>query len=98
HEPPKDTVLAFAPGSRVEREAFVILLDRAQGHTYEAIVSLSSGTITSWQHVPQAQPNIVVEEFLECERACRANPDWQAAMRKRGITNFDLCMVDPWSA
>ena len=97
HEPPKDSVLGFTSASAVEREAFVILLDRAQGVTYEAIVSLTSGRITAWRHVPDAQPNIVVEEFLECERACRANADWQSAMRKRGITDFDLCMVDPWS-
>src|ERR1700730_17169349 len=97
HEPPKDAVLGFTSDSALEREAFVILLDRAQRNTYEAIVSLTSGRITTWRHVPDTQPNIVVEEFLECERACRANPDWQAAMRKRGITDFDLCMVDPWS-
>src|SRR5207253_4890380 len=41
---------------------------------------------------------IMLDEFLECEQACKASPEWQAAMRKRGITNFDLCMVDPWSA
>src|SRR2546425_409193 len=62
HEPPKDAVLGFTSDSAVEREAFVILLDRAQGYTYDAIVSLTSGRITAWRHVPDTQPNIVVEE------------------------------------
>ena len=28
----------------------------------------------------------------------KRDPEWQAAMRRRGITDFDLAMVDPWSA
>ena len=98
HEPPKETVLSSNSDSSVEREAFVSLLDNEQGRTYEAIVSLSSGKLSSWRHVPDVQPSIMFDEILECERACKANPEWQAAMRKRGITDFDLCMVDPWSA
>jgi primary-amine oxidase len=98
HEPPKDVVLAFPSGGPVEREAFVILLDNEHGRTYEAVVSLSRHTVVSFDHVPGVQPAIMLDEFLECERACKADPAWQAAMRKRGITDFDLCMVDPWSA
>ena len=48
--------------------------------------------------MPDVQPAIMLDEFAECEAACKANPEWQAAMRKRGVTDFDLCMVDPWSA
>src|SRR5437016_4787862 len=98
HEPPKEAVLAFKPDNQVEREAFIWLLDNEQGRTYEAIVSLSSGKLTSWRHVPDVQPSFMFDEIIECERACKANAEWQAAMRKRGITDFDLCMVDPWSA
>ncbi len=98
HEPPKEQVLAFTPGTPFEREAFVVLLDNEQGRTYEAVVALGRGEIVSWEQVPNAQPSITFDEFLECDRACRANPEWQAAMRKRGITDFDLCMVDSWSA
>ncbi len=97
-EPPKEVVLGLKPGTWVEREAFVTLLDNENSKTYQAVVSLSSGKITSWEHIPDAQPAIVLDEFLECERACKASPEWQAAMRKRGITDFDFCMVDPWSA
>jgi primary-amine oxidase len=54
--------------------------------------------VVTWNYVANVQPAIMLDEFLECEQACKASPEWQAAMRKRGITNFDLCMVDPWSA
>src|ERR1051326_3708546 len=56
HEPPKAKVLAFRPGDAFEREAFVILMDNREGKTYEAIVSLTSGLVTSWRHMAGMQP------------------------------------------
>ena len=82
----------------VERAAFVVLIDRDARKVYEAVVSLTRGRVVSWTHVPGVQPAIVLDEFFECEAAVRADPGWQAAMRQRGITDFSLAMVDPWSA
>lgn len=98
NEPPKDLVLSFKEGAAFEREAFVILLNSADRKTYEAVVSLSDRNIRSWKHIPDVQPNIMLEEFFETEAAVRENPEWQAAMRKRGLTDFSLAMVEPWSA
>jgi len=98
HEPAKKVVLEHRPGDAVERAAFVVLVDTAAGRTYEAIVSLSRGRVRSWEHVPGAQPAIVLDEFVECEAAVRADPRWQEAMRKRGVSDMSLAMVDPWSA
>ena len=39
----------------------------------------------------------MLEEFLAAEDIVRKDPRWQEAMRKRGIEDFDLCMIDPWS-
>ncbi len=39
----------------------------------------------------------MLEEFLAAEDIVRKDPRWQEAMRKRGITDFELCMIDPWS-
>jgi primary-amine oxidase len=98
NEPPKDFVLNFKPGDKIEREAFIILLDNETGRTYEAIVSLTQEKVTSWQHIPGVQPPIMLDEFIECENAVKACPEFQEAIRKRGIDNPDLVMVDPWSA
>jgi primary-amine oxidase len=98
HEPPKEVVLSFKQGDPITRAAFIILLDNTDGATYEAIVSITEGKVTSWRHIPGAQPSIMLDEFFECEQAVKASPEFQAALRKRGITNFDLLMVDPWSA
>jgi primary-amine oxidase len=98
HEPDKAAVLDFVGSGAVERQAFAILLDNARGRTYEAVVSLDRRTVVTWDELEDVQPAIMLDEFLECEEACKASPEWQAAMRKRGITDFSLCMVDPWSA
>src|SRR4029077_19271516 len=91
-------VLAHRPGEAVERAAFVVLIDGAVGKKYEAVVSLAQGRVLSWEHVPGVQPAIVLDEFVECEAAVRADPRWQEAMRRRGVTDLSLAMVDSWSA
>ncbi len=98
HEPPKDAVLSFQDGDPVSRAAFLVIRDRRARTTIEAIVSITEGRVTSWEVVPRAQPSITFDEFLAADQAVRDDPRWQEAMRKRGVTNFDLAMVDPWSA
>ncbi|MEM9088765.1 MAG: primary-amine oxidase [Cyanobacteria bacterium P01_F01_bin.53] len=97
-EPTKDGVLSFEAGQKIERQAFVVLLDNSTGRTYEAVVSLTDGRMVSWDYIPNVQPPIMLDEFVECEAAVKASPEFQAAIAKRGITNPDLVMVDPWSA
>ncbi|MCU0566058.1 MAG: primary-amine oxidase [Oculatellaceae cyanobacterium Prado106] len=97
HEPPKADVLSLQPGETLPREAFLILLDNATGQTYEAIVSLTTSKVTSWQHIPAVQPNIMADELSECEAAVKAHPKFVAALAKRGIADLDLVVVDPWA-
>src|SRR5262245_24399756 len=98
HEPPKDAVLGYRPGDPVERQAFAILLDNATGMTHEAVVSLTRERVISWTDVPGVQPPIIFDEFVECEAAVRADQRWQEAMRRRGVSDFSLAMIDAWSA
>lgn len=98
HEPPKALVLSYEPGMPFEREAFIIVLDNTTGNTYEAIVSLTRQSVTAWKHIPGVQPPIALDEFFDCEAAVKVNPEFQAAVRKRGIEDMDLVCVDPWSA
>ncbi|GAA0934540.1 primary-amine oxidase [Pseudonocardia zijingensis] len=99
HEPVKSAVLAFdEDGTGVAREADAVVLDRSDGRTYEATVSLSDSTVTRWEHVPGVQPQVLLEEFFACEEIVKSDPGVQDALRARGITEFDGVMVDPWSA
>ena len=38
HEPPKEQIVNFWDRGSIDREAFIILLDNADGSTYEAVV------------------------------------------------------------
>jgi primary-amine oxidase len=94
HEPPKAAVQA---GEAVPREAFVVLYERSERKTYEAVVSLTDETVVSWRHIEGVQPPVTFEEFMACEAAVQADPGWQEAMRKRGVEDFSLAMIDPWA-
>ena len=98
HEPPKVRVLAYEAGDAPPREAFLNLLDRATGAAYEAVASLSEGVIKEWVCIPGVQPMLLAEEAGECEDLCKADPQFQAALARRGVTDLDLVMVEAWPA
>lgn len=93
HEPSlRDGSLATA-----DRETFVVLRDRATATTIEAIVSLTRDKVVSWQEIPNAQPGFSRDEFAECEDVVRADPDFRAAMARRGIEDLSLVSIDLWA-
>ena len=49
HEPPKQEVLDFKPGSAFRREAFAIVMDRANNKVFEAVIDLKAGRVSSWK-------------------------------------------------
>jgi primary-amine oxidase len=96
-EPAKDVVLKYQPGEAFDREAHVVIRERAERTSYEAVVSLTAGEVRLWREVPGVQPPVMLEEFVATEEAVRKDARWQEAMRRRGITDFDMVMIDPWS-
>jgi primary-amine oxidase len=107
YEPPKPDIIAFEQGAPApDRLAKIVLRESAERATYEAVVRLPSGgaagaaggaEVIEFKRVPGVQPSVMLEEFLASEDIVRKDPRWQEAMRKRGIEDFDLCMIDPWS-
>lgn len=97
-EPPKSEVLAFKPGSAFRREAFAVVFERAANKTFEAIVDLNKKTLLSWKEVPGAQSMFLIEDFLLTQQIVQNDPQWQAAMRKRGISDFKNVQIDAWAA
>jgi primary-amine oxidase len=96
-EPPKEEVLAFRPDRPIPRQAFVIVLDRAANTTHEAVVDLPGRRVLSWKPVPGVQPAVMPIENTGPEKAIKADPRWQAAMKRRGITAFDRVRLDVWA-
>jgi len=93
HEPEKAALLSGAP---VGREAWVVMLDRRRGSTHELVVSLDTDVVVQSRELTDVQPAIVVSEWDECELMVRADPRFQEALRRRGVTNFDLVTVEAW--
>ena len=96
--PDKAVVRSFAPGASWDRRVSAMLRNPQRRETYEAVVSLTSLEVVAWQVVEGVQPPMTEEEFMACEAVVRADVRWQDAMRKRGVTDFDLVMLDPWAA
>jgi len=96
-EPLKEVVLNFKPGDAPSREAFIVLLDKSSGATYEAVVSITEGRVKAWRHIPGVQPPVIFKEVVASEQILKAHPEFQAALRKRGITDLALVMVDCWT-
>ena len=97
HEPPKDEVLKYTAGSPFRREAFVVLFDREKNKTFEIVVDLRSKSILNWKEIPGVQPLVFVEEYDSVPVIVKADPRWQAAMLKRGITDFSKIQIDTWA-
>ena len=98
-EPAKSLVEKHKPGSPFERKALAIVLDREKRTAYEIVLDLVNKSVTSAAQLPTGiQPSVMLDEFGECEQAVRRSPLFQEALKKRGVTDADLVMVEPWSA
>lgn len=100
HEPDKKVVLAFDEGNinEFDREVFVILIEPEVNETYEAVVSLSKEEVVLYEFIPDVRAGFILDEFEAVEELVKNDPDYQAALLKRGITDPSLVMVDPWSS
>jgi primary-amine oxidase len=94
NEPAKELVLADKPSPR---EAFAVVYDHKANETHEAVVDLAAGQVKSWKHVPGAQPNIALEEFEIVQDFVRADPDVQAHLRRRGLSDPKKVVVELWA-
>ena len=98
-EPPRAVVLSHQPGQSFVRQAFLVLMDISKRTGYEVIVDLHSKSISRFAPLaPGLQPAIMLDEFGECEQAVKRSPEFLAALKKRGVTDVNLVMVEPWSA
>jgi primary-amine oxidase len=96
HEPPKDDVFAFTPGSSMVRRAWVVVIDGADGNVYEGVVNLNDRRVESWEHRTGVQPYPLFEEFARAHEICLEDEGWQAAVRARGIDDLSKVQIDPW--
>jgi primary-amine oxidase len=97
-EPSKDVVRAFTPGDPIDVRVVLVVLDSREHLAHRAVVDLRAATVLEWTPLEGVQPAIMADEFAEAEEICKTDPDFLAALAKRGVTDPDLITVDPWSA
>jgi primary-amine oxidase len=96
-EPSRATVDgAELTGLPPAREALIVLYDRRSRRVIEAAVSLGARTVLSWGVVPGARPKLTRRDFEAAVAAVKADSRWQAALRRRGVTDFSYVEVQPW--
>ncbi len=94
-ESDKSRLLAGDPSTR---HAYVCCYEPSSHRTFTGLVDLGRGTLKDWRHVPGVQARIVIDEFTEGSRIAKADPAFQEACRKRGITDMDKVLVEAWAA
>src|SRR5437762_8095885 len=86
-EPEKQAVLAGHPGQNFARKAFVVA--RQQRIVYEGVVDLAAGKLERWDAVPDVQPAISLDELTDAQKITIVDPQWRAAMQRRGYVSID---------
>ncbi|KNA18417.1 hypothetical protein SOVF_070680 isoform A [Spinacia oleracea] len=95
------------PSKLPSRRARLIVYNKKTNETGVWIVELSGvhavtrgghhrGKVVSSNVIPEVQPAMDAAEYAECEAVVKDYPPFIEAMRKRGVENMDLVMVDPW--
>ncbi|WP_293697791.1 primary-amine oxidase [uncultured Agrococcus sp.] len=91
-DPSKEAVAAWQPGEPFERRAVATLLDRADGKHTEVTVSITEERVVEVEELPdtpeRGQAAVLMEEFFEIADIVKANPEWRAAMERRGLGEY----------
>lgn len=100
-EPSKATMLKYEAEtpvhvSPVDREAFVLLFEVKDNRVFEVTVNLKSKKVTESKEVKGLQPPILLEEYERVDGLIHEDPQWRAAVKKRGFDPKDV-WVDGWA-
>ena len=99
-EPSKKEVLSFNPGDPFSRNVFVVVLNYIDEKVYELDIALDSEEITRCEHIPNVQPAFMCGDldmdFNDWENKIKHDSKLIEPLKKRGINNPDLLMIDPW--
>jgi primary-amine oxidase len=102
-EPDKAAVLGW-DGSPLPRQVLAVTYAKPQRLTWMITITLHDGpngpaaTLTRKVPVPGAQPPIMMDEWVANAQGIKADPAFQAAVAKRGITDMSRIQIDPWPA
>ena len=96
-EMPKADVLAWQPNDPISRSAYVVF---KQGQEwFEGVVDITGRQVTvPFKKIEDAQPAFLFEEIMDiAQKVTVEDAEWQAAMNKRGITDYGNVFCLPLS-
>ncbi len=99
-EPPKDDVLAGDPKT-ADRRLRAFLVNTATGESTDVVVSLTRHEIISARTLDprtDGQMPIMESDFIAVDEIVKADPDWCAAMARRGYPDLSQIRVAPITA
>ena len=88
-EPTKELLKDFKPGDPFEREVKLIGRDSALDGGFVATINLSNKTLNVDRVSNSAQVQYTVQDIFTAMTLLKEHPDYQAAMKKRGITDME---------
>ncbi|MFZ0047177.1 MAG: primary-amine oxidase [Streptosporangiaceae bacterium] len=97
-EPPKDDVLG---GRAADRRLRAFVIDVSSGESSDVVVSLTSQVVISRRVLDprtDGQLPILDQDFAVTEEMVRADPQWRAAMARRGLTDVSKIRLCPLTA
>src|SRR5258708_10338895 len=99
-DPPKELVRAVDAGEEVavDRRLRLVLLDGPEADVVEAVVSVTRGEVVRWDVVRDVRPPLQMQESIMVLAALHENPEWNAALDRRGVVDHSLVQIDPWPA
>jgi primary-amine oxidase len=95
-EPTREVLASHHAGHPVERRVRALVVPGPDSSVIEVVLSLPGGDILEWTERDAVCPALLFDDSYRAVLALKADPDWQAAMRRRGITDFDKVQIDPW--
>ena len=95
-EPSKTAVRSHRAGDPVERRAWIAVMDAAAGMLHDGVIRLDSPAVERWTERPGLQGPLLLDEYDRAAEVIRKDPQWQAALRRRGVTDPDQVRIDAW--
>ncbi|KPI42590.1 Copper amine oxidase 1 [Cyphellophora attinorum] len=101
-EPPKAEMVKWLTGpedaAKPDRKADIVCIG-TDGKIYDGVVNLKTSAIEKWEHTPDVQPLITMEDLQAVEHVCRVDPKVIEQCGIIGIPASEMHKVyaDPWT-
>jgi primary-amine oxidase len=95
NEPPKADVIAWRSGGTLPRQARLTVMTSTG--LFEVIADLTSRRVVSAVERKGVEPPVMLSEF-EAAKVVLTNPDFRAALAKRGVNDPDKLFCSPMTA